>query len=154
MIDTPQIVHTERQPSAVIHLTVLRSEIQHVYGAAVRELTQALAAQGIVAGGARFGHHLQMPGEVFDLEIGVPVDATVADSGRVHASALPAQRVARTVYHGGMEGLGDAWGELGAWVAAHGHRTMPTLWEVYLVGPETGADASTWRTELNWPLQD
>jgi hypothetical protein len=28
----------------------------------------------------------------------------------------------------------------------------PTLWERYLVGPETTADQSKWRTELNLPL--
>jgi effector-binding domain-containing protein len=154
MIETPQIVQTERQPTAVIHLTVSPVEIRTAYGPAFFELTKALAAQGIAPTGVSFSHHLQLPGEMFDVELGVPVSGAVDASGRVKGSELPATRVARTVYHGAMEGLGQAWGELGKWAAANGHRTAPSLWENYLVGPQSGGDPSTWRTELNWPLQD
>ena len=38
------------------------------------------------------------------------------------------------------------------YVAREGLRSAETLWEVYVVGPETSNDPSTWRTELNLPL--
>ena len=44
---------------------------------------------------------------------------------------LPAARVARTVYHGDYEGLGEAWGEFGEWIKAQGLKPAPDLWEVY-----------------------
>lgn len=154
MLDTPHVVQSAQQRTAVVRLTVPRAQIQSAFGPAVSELTAALAAQGITPGGPRFSHHLKMPGEMFDLEVGVPVERAVTPSGRVSASTLPARRVARTVYHGGMEGLGAAWGELGAWVAAQGHTGDAFIWEKYLVGPELSADPSTWQTELNWPLAD
>jgi effector-binding domain-containing protein len=61
-------------------------------------------------------------------------------------------RVARTVYRGPYEGLGTAWGEFNAWIAANGHTPAPDLWECYVAGPESSPDPATWRTELNRPL--
>jgi effector-binding domain-containing protein len=60
--------------------------------------------------------------------------------------------VARTVHHGGYEGLPLAWGKFLAWVADGGHTPAPDLWERYLVGPESSPDPADWRTELNQPL--
>jgi len=76
---------------------------------------------------------------------------TVRPSRRVVPSSLPAAKVARTIHHGGYEGLGAAWGELTAWMKAEGHEAGPNLWERYLAGPESG-DPSGWRTELNRPV--
>lgn len=49
------------------------------------------------------------------------------------------------------EGLGAAWGEFGAWIAAQGHTPAPDLWESYVTGPESSPDPATWRTELTQP---
>src|SRR3954453_3507597 len=96
MIDTPRVTETEGQLIAVLHLTVPRSEIRNVMGPGLRELTAAVAAQGIAPAGPWFTHHLRMDPEVFDFEIGVPVPAPVAAAGRVKPSRRPALRVART----------------------------------------------------------
>lgn len=152
MIDKPQIVQTTAQPAAIIHLTVPRSEIQHVMGPARAELMAAVAAQGIAPTGAWFTHHLKMQPDTFDFEIGVPVATPIAEAGRVKAGQLPAAKVARTVYHGGYEGLSGGWGELMGWIAAEEHTAAPDLWECYLTGPESGPEPATWSTELNRPL--
>jgi hypothetical protein len=34
-----------------------------------------------------------------------------------------------------------------------GLKRAETLWESYLVGPETTSNANQWRTELNLPLR-
>jgi effector-binding domain-containing protein len=154
MIDTPQIAQSAQQRTAAIHVTIARSEIQQVFRPAVSELTAALGEQGIGATGPLFAHYLKMPGEEFDLEVGLPVDKAVKASGRVYASELPAMKVARTIYRGPMEGLGAAWGELRSWIAANGHTGQPFAWEHYLVGPDKDPDPSKWQTELNWPLAD
>jgi effector-binding domain-containing protein len=154
MIDTPRIVQTDAQLTAVIHLTIPRAEIQNVMGPGMGELMATVAAQGIAAAGPLFSHHLRMDPDIFDFEIGVPVAASVAAAGRVMPSHLPASRVARTVFHGAYEELGAAWGELEAWITASGHTSGPELWECYETGPESGPDPATWRTELNRPLAD
>ena len=139
MIDTPAITTTAEQQTAVIHLTIPRAEIQKEMGPAHQELFSTLAAQGIVPTGPWFCHHLRMDPAVWDFEIGVPVNAPVAPVGRVAGSRLPAARVVRTVYHGGYEGLGAAWGEVMAWIERAGLKGADGLWEIYAAGPESGA---------------
>lgn len=113
-----------------------------------------------------------MRGARFDFEVGIPVTSPITPTGRVIASTLPAFRVARATYlglsfidarhqlaselttsrfAGEYEGLGDAWGEFMGKVKAE-HAVRDELWEVYVTGPETGADSSKWQTELNLPL--
>ena len=154
MIDTPAVATTSEQPTAVIHLTIPRAEIQTAMGPAHRELFSALAAQGVTPAGPWFSHHFRMDPATFDFEVGVPVSAPIAPSGRVAPSRRPATRIARTVYHGGYEGLGAAWGELDAWIKREGLKPAGALWEIYAAGPESGADPSAWRTELNRPLAE
>lgn len=154
MIDAPQIVQTQKQPTAVIRLKVPREEIQQVMGPAIGEVMAAVSSQGIGPAGPVFSHHFQMDPKTFDFEVGVAVNKPVQPVGRVQASELPAARVAQTIYHGGYEGLGAAWGEFMARIAGDGHKPAANLWERYVAGPESGPDASQWRTELNRPLVD
>lgn len=152
MLDMPRITQTEPQRTAVIHLTIPRSEIRNVMGPGIGELMATISAQGIAPAGPWFTHHLRMDPDTFDFEIGVPVSREVAATGRVTPGRLPAARVARTVFHGNYEGLGEAWRELDAWIAAHGHEAAADLWESYVSGPESSTDPAMWRTELNRPI--
>ena len=152
MIDTPLIVQTQAQLAAVIRLTIPRAEIQQVMGPAIGEVMGALAGQGIVPAGPVFSHHFRMDPATFDFEVGVPVASPVTEMGRVKRSQLPAALVARTVYRGPYEGLGQAWGEFETWLHAHGHTGAPNLWECYLAGPESSPDPANWQTQLNRPL--
>jgi effector-binding domain-containing protein len=152
MLDTPRITQTADQLTALIRLTIPREEIRNVMGPGIGELMSAVAAQGIALAGPWFTHHLRMDPATFDFEIGVPVTAPVAAAGRMKPGRSPATTVARTVYHGGYEGLGAAWRELDAWVAANGHTPCPDLWECYVAGPESSPDPAAWRTELSRPV--
>ncbi len=152
MIDTPTLINTAAQRTALIHITVPRQDIQQAMGQGYQELMSTLAAQSITPTGPWYTHHLRMDPDVFDYELGAPVDQPVKSSGRVVEGELPAGRVAHTVYRGGYEGLGEAWGEFEAWIKANGHSTRDDLWEVYAAGPETGPDSAGWRTELYRPL--
>ena len=152
MIETPQIVDTAEQLTAYIHLTVTRDEIRDVMGPGIQELMLALADQNLAPVGPWLNHHLRMDPGIFDFEISVPVSTEIVPVGRVKPGRLPGGRVARTVYYGPYEGLGDAWGEFSEWIAANGHRAAPDLWECYVAGPETSANPQDWRTELNQPL--
>ena len=154
MIDTPAITTTRDHATAVIHLTIPRAEIQQAMGPAHQELFSTLAAQGVAPTGPWFSHHYRMDPATFDFEVGVPVSGPVTPAGRVASSRLPGTRVARTVYRGGYEGLGAAWGELDAWIRREGLKSSGELWEVYAAGPESGSDPSAWRTELNRPLAE
>jgi effector-binding domain-containing protein len=152
MIDTPQITQSAAQLTAVIHITVPREQIRNVMGPGIGELMATVAAQGIAPAGPVFSHHFRMEPGIFDFEIGVPVTKPVSPAGRVKPGQLPATKLARTVYHGPYEGLGAAWGEFEAWIAANGHKPAPDMWECYTAGPDASPDPSNWRTEFNQPL--
>jgi PhnB protein len=158
MIETPEIVQSQRQTTAVIHLTCPRENIQTEVGPVIKEILAVLAAEGQRPAGPMFMHHLTMSRSHFDVEVGFPISAPLRASGRVKPGELPAARVARTIYRGPYEGLFSAWDEFGRRLAADKLvdssvlSPISTLWERYIVGPETGSDASQWRTELNLPL--
>jgi effector-binding domain-containing protein len=152
MIDTPQIVNSPAQHVASIRLKFPSKEIRQVMGPGIQEALAAVAVQGIQPSGAWLTHHFQPPKEYFDFEICVPVPSPVKPAGRVQPGQLRATKVARTVYHGGYEGLAAAWGEFEAWIKASGHKTAPDLWECYVKGPESGPDPAKWETQLNQPL--
>lgn len=152
MIDTPQITNTTAQLAAMIHLTIPPSEMRSAMGPGITEVMAAVKAQGIGPAGPWFTHHLKMDPAIFDFEICVPVTASVAPVGRVKPGVFQSVRVARTTYHGGYEGLGEAWGEFKAWIAANGHAAGPDLYESYTVGPESSPNSADWRTELSQPL--
>ena len=153
MIETPQIIQTQAQAAAVIHLTVARSDMMKVFGPAVGELMSVLATQGVEPIGAVFAHHLKMSPDAFDFELGVRVTSPVKATGRVKPGQLPSAKVARTIYHGPYDGLPSAWGEFDKWMRANGHEQASSLWELYSVGPQSTPDPANWRTELNRPLK-
>lgn len=152
MLENPHVTQATAQPAAVIRLKIPRAEIREVMGPGHAELMAAVTAQGVGPAGPWYSHHFRMDPEVFDFEIGMPVTAPVTPTGRVMAGELPAVRVARTVYCGPYEGLGEAWGEFEAWIKGAGHATAPNLWEVYAKGPESTDNPAEFRTELSWPL--
>jgi effector-binding domain-containing protein len=154
MIETPHITQTEEIVTAQIPLTVPTSEVHEVMGPGIREVYATLAEQGIEPAGPWMTHHRRVPTDTFDFEICVPTKTPVTPAGRVVPGKLRAARVARTVFHGGYQDLGAAWGEFMGWIEANGLKPAADLWEVYLVGPESGDDASAYRTELNRPLED
>ena len=158
MIENLKIVESAAKVAAVIHLEIPRDRMREEIPPAVQEIKKVIEQQGHAIIGPMFIHHLTLSSKEFDFEIGFPVSAPTHHSGRVKAGALPAAKVARTVYHGNYEGLYGAWEEFGdrlqsdGILAREGLRSAATLWEVYVVGPDTTRDPSEWRTELNLPL--
>lgn len=152
MLESPRIETLARQRAAVVRLRVAPDRIGTAMGPTIAEVFEEVQRQGAAPLGPVFAHYLHHDASSFDLEIGAVVDREVARAGRVGPGALPAAEVARAVYHGGYEGLADAYGELRAWIAAQGRAPAEDMWEVYLTGPEAGTDPSTWATECFWPL--
>jgi effector-binding domain-containing protein len=141
------------QQAAVIRLTIPHGEMPKQFGPAVAELLAELHDQGIEPVGAVFAHHFRITSDTFDFELGIKVSGPVQDKGRIRRGALPAGKVARTIYSGGYEGLHGAWTEFNAWMTAAGVEQAEDLWELYSVGPQSSPDPASWRTELNRPLK-
>jgi effector-binding domain-containing protein len=153
MLGKLEVVETKALPAAVIPVSIPRSEIRNAMGPAMQELMAQIPAKGFVPAGRIFSHHLTTEPARFEFEVGIPVAGAVTPAGRVKGGELPARKVVRTVYTGGYEGLGQAWGEFDAQVKAAGHKTTGEFWEVYTTGPESGNDPGQWQTELNMVLR-
>ena len=151
-IDVPSIQETTELRTAQIRLTIAKDEIRSAMGPAISEVFATVAKQGLAPQGGWFTHHHKIDEHGWDFDVCVAVDRPVSAEGRVVAGTWPAMRVLRAVYTGPYEGLGDAWGEFDAWAKSAGIETQRDLWERYLVGPESGPDATKYRTELSRPV--
>ena len=120
----------------------------------IREVLEAVEAQGWKPAGPLHSYHLRTSSTEFDFEVGVAVAKPITPTGRVRMSGLPAARVARTIYRGPYEGLFGAWSEFGEWMKSEGRKGTGQVWERYMVAPDTEPDPSHWQTELNIPLAE
>jgi len=153
MIETPRLTTTAAQPIAYIELKATWDNIQSVMHDGLDELRSVLQAQGIAQTGPWFTHHFRRPEASFHYEMCFPVSTPVRPVGRVQRGTTPSLRVVRTIYHGGYDQLGEGWGEFCEWIGRSGLSVRDDLYEAYLVGMETGDDASKYRTELTCPLK-
>jgi len=148
----PEITNTKSLDAAVIHLVIPRDRIQSEMPQAIQEILAAPKSQGVQPVGPLFAHHLTTSNTQFDFEVGFPVNSAISPAGRVKAGELPGARVAKSVCEGGYEGLFAAWSAFDQWVTSGKLVGRGDLWEVYVTGPESSPDPSTWRTELYRPL--
>ncbi len=85
--------------------------------------------------------------EAVDVEVVVPVAADEAEE-----TLMPAT-VAALTHRGPYERIGETYGQLAAWVAAHGMRQFGAIREVYLVGPGDVGDPAGYVTEVQMPVE-
>jgi DNA-binding transcriptional MerR regulator len=65
---------------------------------------------------------------------------------------LPAATMAVLSHTGTYEDIGGAYRSLGSWVAQHAAMSGAPVREIYIVSPPQHTDASTYITELQWPV--
>ncbi len=150
---TPTVFETSSRWFAALRLRVPRATIRQEMGPGLGRVHAALAKRGLTQTGPWMTHHLRITPEEFDFEICVPVAGPFEPTDDVTPVEWPSQRVARTEHRGAYEGLGPAWRQFMAWLAANGHTPAEDLWECYAVGPESSATPSDWVTELYRPLR-
>jgi len=157
MIDEPKIIRTTAHQAAVVRLEVPRSEIEKQVEPAIREIMTVLAEQGMSPKGPLFTHHITQSSETFDIEVGFPVNGAIEPNGRVRPGTLPGGLVAFTLYRGNYHGLFEAWKTFGIrsrpYLNRAGLTHGATLWESYVVGPESEANPDNWKTELYQALK-
>ena len=98
-------------------------------------------------------HDHEFREENVDAEVAVPVIGTIPEGDRVKERELPAiEEMACTVHEGSYETVGATYGQLMAWIEVSGYRMTGPVREVYLRGPESGGDPSTYVTEIQLPV--
>ncbi|MCA2209026.1 MerR family transcriptional regulator [Nocardia rosealba] len=113
-------------------------------------LSDRLAQAGIAIAGPAIAYYEPADDGTVRVHACVPVNAEPGAVPDISIVDLPAHdRVATTVYHGNVSGIGEAWQELGRWVEDNGYRTAAPVREVTL---EWTPDPNGWVTELQEPL--
>ncbi|MBK7944611.1 MAG: GyrI-like domain-containing protein [Flavobacteriales bacterium] len=152
MITPPELASTTEQATASIHLVIAAREMGKYMDPAIQEIIKVITEQGVSITGPMFSYHHRRPSDTFEFEIGFPVSKDVKEEGRVKNSTLPAVKVARAVYQGPYEQLGEAWGELQSWVRKLKFSESGRFYECYLNNPDEVNDPKDYRTELNWVI--
>jgi effector-binding domain-containing protein len=89
-----------------------------------------------------------------DVEAAVPVTGLVPRGDRVVGRELPAvEEMACIVHEGSFDTLHGTYGQLMAWIEANGYRIYGPNREIYVRGPESGGDPSTYVTEIQFPVE-
>jgi len=89
-----------------------------------------------------------------DVEVAIPVSGAVPEGERVKPRQLPAvDEMACLIHQGGYDTIGGSYGQLMGWIEANGYRIIGPPREVYLRGPESGDDASSYMTEIQIPVE-
>ncbi|MEA3340829.1 MAG: MerR family transcriptional regulator [Chloroflexota bacterium] len=92
--------------------------------------------------------------EAMDIEVAAPVVGSAPEGDRVKMRELPAvEEMACVIHEGGYETIGGTYGQLMKWIEAHDYRMAGPTREVYLKGPESGDDPSTYVTEVQIPVE-
>jgi DNA-binding transcriptional MerR regulator len=128
------------------------SDLGQLFG----EIFAYLGQHRITPAGPPIGiyHDQEFREQDVDVEVAVPVAGPVPEGDRVKERELPAvEEMACIVHQGGYETVGGTYGALMAWIEANGYRMSGPVREVYVRGPESGGDPSTYVTEVQLPVE-
>ena len=91
--------------------------------------------------------------EMADIEVGIPVERTVAGEGRITSNVLAGGPVAYIMHVGPYEELGTVYPALAAWIQEHGHETNGPSYQLLWTDPSQVSDPAQYRTEVLWPIR-
>jgi len=88
-----------------------------------------------------------------DVEVAIPVSGEIPSGERVKSRQLPAiENMACIIHNGSYETIGGSYGQAMSWVEENGYSIAGAPREVYIQGPESGEDSSTYVTEIQIPV--
>ncbi|MFQ5614886.1 MAG: MerR family transcriptional regulator, partial [Anaerolineales bacterium] len=89
-----------------------------------------------------------------DVEAAMPVAGQMPAGARVRGRELPpVEQMACITHEGAYEAFDVTYGQLMAWVEANGYRMSGPIREIYVRGPESSEEPSTYITEIQLPVE-
>jgi effector-binding domain-containing protein len=166
MTTEPKIEHRNEQPYVGLRAQVTMQELGKLLPPLWGEVYGWLANKGAKPAGAPLWRYrvIDMAAKL-EIDVGVPVAASVTGDNRVTADSLPAGRYAAMIYTGPYEGLMQATADLLAWAQIKGivwdkwaAGSRGEGWrarvEHYLTDPTEEPNSAKWQTELALKLAD
>lgn len=164
IVREPSTDHRDEQPYAGLRKTVAMADLPTFIPASIEAVFSWLGQHGIAPAGAPFlrYHTVEMPGRL-DVELGVPVNATVVPGDEVGAGMLPAGRYVSLIYRDVSKGI-ESNRALFEWANVHNllidsapgpaGDEFAARYERFLSGPADSPDPATWDTEVAMRLRD
>ncbi len=124
-------------------------------GGLYEELFSYLAQHRVRFAGPAFTiyHDPEYHEQDVDVEVGVPVTDAVPSGDKVKTREMPAvKEMACIVHQGSYDTLSAPYNQLTMWIETNGYRIAGPPREIYVRGPETGSDPSTYVTEIQLPV--
>jgi effector-binding domain-containing protein len=88
-----------------------------------------------------------------DVEVCEPVGASLPDHPRIKVRELPTVETMASIIHEGIyDNFNETYTILLTWIETNGYRIIGPNREVYLRGPESGSDPTTYVTEVQFPV--
>ena len=140
------------QPFLGMREVVRVDALTDFFGRAFTATAAELGAQGLAPVGPPVALYTGEVGETTDVTAGFPTTEPPTPGGGLVAAVLPAGRAAVTVHHGPYDAMVTTYSGLMGWFEEQGLTPGPTMWEEYLVGPDSVADPAEWRTRIVWPV--
>jgi len=148
-----EITTKKGQAAACIRLRTSMDDLKREFEKGYGEIMGLLGKQGLQPCGAPFTIYHNMDMKDLDVEMGFPVGADFAASGRVVQGAIPGGRTAVTVHKGPYETIGETYNALTAFIAKSKAVPKGLCYESYLNDPQTTRPEEL-LTEICFPLND
>lgn len=150
------MTQSRHEDTAVVHDRLPLDQIKALFDRALPAVVAALSGQGLRPVGPPFAKYIgtpQGPDAIVEVEVGFPVERTIAPVDAVTPGTLPRGPAVRAIHVGPYGTLGQTYDEVLAWMKRKGLEPAKVMWETYLSDPAAQPDPSTWRTEVWWPVE-
>jgi len=142
-----RIEQAEPRRLAAVRREAKLSELSRVIPASLGDVWAYIKKHNVPHHGLNVAVYLDCK---FTLELGVLVDADVADDGNVHPAFTPGGTVAATTHFGPYRLLGGAHEAIKKWCLANGREFAGPSWELY---GHWDADESKLRTDVYYVIK-
>lgn len=134
-----EVVELPSRPAAVVRRAGIRAQdVGGFVPTALEEVVTALRRQGVLPAGPPFTRAARATDGRLDLEVGLPTEAPIRDTGRVAAAELPAGRAVRARHVGPYAGVREAHEAVTRWMTERGLVVRDVPWESHLDGADSG----------------
>ncbi len=149
-----EIEEREEPMQTVLYIatTCKAAEIGKALGQILPEVGRYVQQSGATTVGPPFCRYTAMHEDSWDLEGGIAVTASVAETERVKVGQMGG-RVACTLHTGPYDQLGKAHEALCAWASANGREIAGAAWDLYITDPGQLPDPKDWQTLVYLPIR-
>jgi effector-binding domain-containing protein len=151
-VEQPVLTSAPRRFVLYRHRIVAEGDLKTVLPDTFRELYECIGAAGVSPGGMPFVvyHEGSQPGVRWEIDICAPVSAPMVAPPCLEYIEMPSCIVISMLHVGPYDTLGDAYGQVEAYITEHGLQKAGPPREFYYSEPDV-APAET-RTLIEWPV--